>query len=90
MAYTRTTWASGNTITAAALNNMEEGIAALDNSVSDLQANVETLTEALDSSAADLAALDSSVSDLQASVETLTEALDGSVTELAALVGGDA
>ncbi|MCD8342090.1 MAG: hypothetical protein LUC87_08080 [Clostridiales bacterium] len=57
MAYTKTTWASGNTITAAALNNMEEGIAALDSSVSDLQASVETLTEALDGSVADLAAL---------------------------------
>ncbi|MCD8143665.1 MAG: hypothetical protein LUD83_10465 [Clostridiales bacterium] len=57
MAYTKTPWASGNTITAAALNNMEEGIAALDSSVSALQASVETLTEALDGYVADLAAL---------------------------------
>lgn len=31
MAYTKTTWATGDTITADKLNNMEDGIAANDN-----------------------------------------------------------
>lgn len=42
MAYSKTTWANGDVITAEKLNNIESGIEENDSSVSDLKSDLST------------------------------------------------
>ena len=45
MAYQRKTWTSGETITTAAMNNIESGIASVATAVTEIQDDMETMDQ---------------------------------------------
>lgn len=80
MAYNQTAWKKGDVITAAKLNNIEEGIRTVVSSVGDLTTAVDTLTTSNNEVASRLRTVQASVSSL---AENITAA---NLTELASSI----